>query len=713
VRTRSLGWAGLVALLFGCLLAVPARAVDASRPWVDLSRLEGGVSLVDATFLLEDASAAMSLLDVMQPGTVFMPVEQEASFGFTRSVVWVRFDVANPGGRMQPWLFEVAYSHLDYLELYAVHPDGHIESWKAGDMYPFAERQVAVPNFVFPQETESHARTTYYLRVQTAGTMRVPLRAWLALEFAEHESEQNLVLWLFYGVVAAMTLYNIGTALLLRSREYVYYLGLLISLGGAIFTLSGQTFQYLTPRSPLVANRALTTFMALGLTFTQLYGRELLRQVDHVPQLQLLERVFRWTFPLSLALVLPAAMFGPRTFAQIAVFIAIIAYVPVGVYAMHRAQKYASSELRSYLLSFYCLAITIPIALLAHARVFAPSSIAVWAGHIGCAGYSILTSLGLPTRINQMGKTLALLNDQLSENVIELTNALAKAEQATKVKDEFMATMSHELRTPLNAIINVPQGLLEDFPAQRSATCEACQAEFLLEDGETLQADTVCEECGRPGSLRPGQATVYVGEPARTARFLRKIERSGQHLLQMVNGVLDFSKMEAGRLDLAREAINLRVLLSDVVDQTVDLALKKQISIELKLAETGAPSHIDAMRIRQVMLNLLTNAIKFSDTGAQIFVAWRHDAEADTISVTDQGIGIAPEDQQRIFSSFEQVHKGDTRKYGGTGLGLSISRSLVRMHGGELWVESKLGAGATFIFTLPRRVSGSGALEAV
>jgi signal transduction histidine kinase len=110
----------------------------------------------------------------------------------------------------------------------------------------------------------------------------------------------------------------------------------------------------------------------------------------------------------------------------------------------------------------------------------------------------------------------------------------------------------------------------------------------------------------------------------------------------------------------------------------------------------------DPLRLKQVLLNLLSNAIKFSDPATAITVRWRRDEQHDVISVEDQGIGIDPSDHERVFESFEQVHKGDTRKYGGTGLGLSISRKLVRMHGGELWVESQRGSGARFVFRIPR-----------
>jgi signal transduction histidine kinase len=185
-------------------------------------------------------------------------------------------------------------------------------------------------------------------------------------------------------------------------------------------------------------------------------------------------------------------------------------------------------------------------------------------------------------------------------------------------------------------------------------------------------------------------------------RFLRKIERSGKHLLQMVNGVLDFSKMEAGRLELALAEFEMQTLLLEACDEMTDLADRKQLRISIEVPAVREPSLGDSLRLKQVLLNLLSNAIKFSEPGGVITVRWRHDDEHDQVSVTDQGIGIKPEDQERVFASFEQVHKGATRKYGGTGLGLSISRSLVRMHGGELTVTSELGKGATFTFSLPR-----------
>jgi signal transduction histidine kinase len=528
----------------------------------------------------------------------------------------------------------------------------------------------------------------------------------MPLDFVRHESQQNLILWLFYGIVAGMALYNLGTAALLRRREYIYYLSLLIAMAAGIFTLSGQTFQYVLPNHPALANRALAVCLAVGMLCIQLYGRELVSQVGERVALDKLRRSFTYTLP-PCAPIVAVALFAPHPYAQLGVFAGLLFYLPVAVYQLFLTLRAGVPHLRLYVLSFSLVSVCIPIALLAHVKIIPPYTLAIWAGHIGCAAYSILTSLSLPMRVADLGSRLAGVNQQLSDNVADLKQALARAERATKVKDEFIATMSHELRTPLNAIINVPQGLLADFETVPAAVCTSCKGEFLLDPGETIEAHTACPSCGAPRTLRAETSTVYVGRPAHTVRFLRKIERSGHHLLQMVNGVLDFSKMAAGRLELSLEAVDLRLFLSEVVDQMNDMAQGRGISIALTTTDASDPCFVDPVRLRQVLMNLLANAIKFSDPGSTLRVNWERDGDADHIEVIDRGIGIAAENHERIFASFEQVHKGDTRKYGGTGLGLSISRSLVRMHGGELWVESKLGAGSTFKLTIPRNLEQS------
>jgi hypothetical protein len=189
---------------------VPGSASDRGEDQsaLDVSKLSGGVTLGDHTYVHLDASGALTVADLRRddPAIGFVrESRREPSFGFTQSAVWLRFDAENGSTRVQPWLLEIAFPHLDRLDLYEVHADGHSQHWTAGDTLPFAARQIDHPNFVFALEAPPGQTVRYYLRAQTTGALRVPLVAWLTPDFVGHESRENLLLWMFYGALAVMT----------------------------------------------------------------------------------------------------------------------------------------------------------------------------------------------------------------------------------------------------------------------------------------------------------------------------------------------------------------------------------------------------------------------------------------------------------------------------------------------------------------------------
>ena len=215
--------------------------------------------------------------------------------------------------------------------------------------------------------------------------------------------------------------------------------------------------------------------------------------------------------------------------------------------------------------------------------------------------------------------------------------------------------MSHELRTPLNSIIGFSRVMLK----------------------------------GIDGPLTELQAAD-----------LQSIHNSGQHLLSLINSILDMSKIEAGKMELVIEELALPPILDAVLDTAKALVKDQPVELRTALPDELPTVWADAQRVRQVLLNLLSNAAKFTDEG-EITLSAEVASEFVTISVADSGIGIDPEAQNRLFIPFQQVDGSTTRRAGGTGLGLAISRSFVEMHGGEIWVESEPGQGAKFSFTLP------------
>ena len=255
---------------------------------------------------------------------------------------------------------------------------------------------------------------------------------------------------------------------------------------------------------------------------------------------------------------------------------------------------------------------------------------------------------------------LAIQNARLFKEIEEKSGQL---EVASRHKSEFLANMSHELRTPLNAIIGY--------------------SEMLQEDAADLGAE-------------------------RFVADLQKIHASGRHLLELINAVLDLSKIEAGKMDLYLESIDIASLVRDVAAVIKPLAEKNTNRLNLECAELIGSMHADLTKVRQSLFNLLSNACKFTERGTvSLAVARETDDSGEwiTFAVSDTGIGMTPEQIGRLFEDFSQAEASTTRRYGGTGLGLALSRRLCRMMGGEITVASALGEGSTFTMRLPAVVA--------
>lgn len=293
---------------------------------------------------------------------------------------------------------------------------------------------------------------------------------------------------------------------------------------------------------------------------------------------------------------------------------------------------------------------------------------------------------------------------ELSLANTELTVALDKARESERLKREFLANVSHELRTPLNSIINIPDGLLEHFPTVAAARCTNCGSEFQLDDGEQLDPNVPCASCLTSQSLQAASVVLYEGNPSETREYLASVVQCGRHLLQIVNDILDTSRLEAGRVDLSLAPVVLSGLVSDVRQAVAALAEERSVALLWPSVEDAKVTDliVDRLRLTQILINLVGNAIKFSHGGGRVWI--RVDVQPDVVcfAVQDEGIGIAPEHHTRIFESFRQIDGGHTRRYGGSGLGLAIVRQLTELHRGRVWVESSLGHGSTFFVQLPR-----------
>jgi signal transduction histidine kinase len=250
---------------------------------------------------------------------------------------------------------------------------------------------------------------------------------------------------------------------------------------------------------------------------------------------------------------------------------------------------------------------------------------------------------------------LAIQNARLFHEIEDKSREL---EVASQHKSQFLANMSHELRSPLNAILGYTE-------------------------------------------LMTGGA---YGEPSEKMMcVLKRLEANGKHLLGLINDVLDLSKIEAGQLVLELSDYCVRDIAQTVRSTLEPLAADKKLGFKLELYPELPPGHGDGRRLTQVLINLVGNAIKFTDAGEVAIKAEAHNGSFQ-VSVRDTGPGISSADQAKLFQEFQQADNAITKKKGGTGLGLAISKRIIEMHGGKIWVESRPGQGSTFAFTLPVRV---------
>ena len=245
-------------------------------------------------------------------------------------------------------------------------------------------------------------------------------------------------------------------------------------------------------------------------------------------------------------------------------------------------------------------------------------------------------------KLTQTNEALALSNEDLA--------------RATRLKDEFLANMSHELRTPLTAILGM---------------------------SEALQENTF-------GEINPGQE-----------KAIKLIEKSGNHLLSLINDILDLSKIEAGKFELKLASTSIQNLCENSIIFVRQMAFTKNIELQTHIAENIDPIRVDELRIRQSLINLLSNAIKFTPPSGKVILSVELEEKEILFSVTDTGIGISPENLDKLFQPFIQIDSSLNRQYAGTGLGLVLVERIITKHGGRVVVTSRAGEGSCFAFRLP------------
>jgi signal transduction histidine kinase/DNA-binding NarL/FixJ family response regulator len=634
--------------------------------------------------ILEDPEGQLTIEQVSSSAydQQFVPNQVEVpNLGFTNSTYWVRFRVKNDAQQSKQWYLEMAHPSMERISFYRPRlEEAGFRSKQTGFIWPFKSREMAYHTFVFKLSLPPQIEQIFYLRFDSGGDeMTFPLTIWSVKALLEKSQIEQLLAGLFFGALLIMIGYNTFLFLFLKEKSYLYYVLFVTS-----FLCHELLYRGFLARIDYWNFIILSFSFSLTVIFALQFTKTFLATKTRVPNLHQFMTFLSMIWGLLIIFFL---LNVPHSFIAYTFEVLLITVTLLTIFiAAFTTWRQGYEAARYFLIAWMMLLITGITSNLVRLGLLPNHILAKYDYQVSAILLVLLLSLALADKINifktekekaqikalkasQENERLireqaVILEQQVAERTQDLERARKKAELANQAKSTFLAGMSHELRTPLNGVLGFAQIL------QRDASMTSQQQ-----------------------------------------HALKVIDQSGHHLLALINDVLDLAKIESGKIELYKSDFNLLSLLNGVSEIIKIRAKHKGIHFKLELP-SDLPNQVygDERRLRQILLNLLGNAVKFTDQGCITLKVANKSENINSpnglknigyfyFQIADTGIGIALEHLDTIFKPFEQV--GDQEHQAkGTGLGLAISKNLVELMGGQLCVSSQLNLGTQFWFEL-------------
>ena len=677
--------------LYVLMLSLPSiQAVQANE--VQTAVLDNRVILTDDQgeyslglhlSILEDPTKSLTIDDVRSPDVAekFLPSQSVSpGYGFNPSAFWVHTQLERQTTRELVWLLEFAYAPMQWIDVYTISEDGTLRHQRSGSAIAYKDRPYAHHKHVFKLNLKPDQVTQLYVRADGESSKNIPLRLYQADEFVQASGRELATLSIYAGIIIALFCYNLFVWHTIREPAYLFYVLFLASFLMIALCLNGLTQPLMHFSNPLLDLKLIPFSIGMGGLFGGLFTMHFLDTRHSLPKAHwLLRFIVAWGFLASALSLFMSYRTSILTSAALGLFFSSVVFI-IACVAVYRGNIAA----RYYLLAWVLLLFGIGLYVLRSFGVLPNNLVTEYSFVWGSAAEAILLSVALAARMRLMKDEkeaaqqqaldeqqkahdeLMLLSRQLEasnnsleqrvqERTVDLEHTVEELREAKETISRFLANMSHEIRTPLTAIIGYSESL-RDAPLTKEEATDA----------------------------------------------IHTVVRSSQHLLRIINDILDFSKIEANKLEIERIHTDLFLLLMEIESYFGMIAHNKGLQFEIHYRfPLPRVIHTDPTRLKQVLLNLCSNALKFTAQGS-VLIQVSCDPNTETLyfAVSDTGIGMTAEQADKVFQPFTQADSSTTRNFGGTGLGLTISKQLAELMGGTITVSSQPGHGSCFTLSI-------------